>query len=164
MTCKLSIILSKGSLRVLKKLLKIDATVNKRTGCHKSKAHTDGYSAFQSQDSDYDRYARYNGIDIPCPFSLDNDKTDDNNNYNWIDTNPNSVPLVDRLGTLLRPQTAAPGSTSQTSSSPICSPRGVSKAAKSAVNRPRQVCELFYLLKFIFCFIISTSVSAELFH
>ena len=90
----------------MKKLVKTHANTSKKTGNYKQMAHTDGYSAFMSNENEYQRFTLYNDIDRPPPLRIDGDTEQTGSDENR--ETPLTLPLMLKLQRACRPHTAKP--------------------------------------------------------
>ncbi|CAC5387320.1 unnamed protein product [Mytilus coruscus] len=96
-------IVKSGSIRVMKKLVKTKSNTSKRTGMHKKVAHTDGYSAFQANEDEFQRFNLYNSIELPPPLTT---KGDTKHYVTGHRESSLTLPLMLKLQRACRPHTA----------------------------------------------------------
>nr|KAG5711384.1 hypothetical protein BaRGS_006081 [Batillaria attramentaria] len=74
------ILVKSGSATVLKKLVRTNPTVSKRTGQYTDTSTTTGFFTFLSSDTDYNRWLNNRNITLPPPLTIsdsDSDQSDD---------------------------------------------------------------------------------------
>ncbi|XP_076117297.1 cyclic nucleotide-binding domain-containing protein 2-like isoform X1 [Mytilus galloprovincialis] len=96
-------IVKSGSIRVMKKLVKTKSNTSKRTGLHKKVAHTNGYSAFQANEDEFQRFNLYNSIELPPPLTTKNSTKHDVTGHRESSL---TLPLMLKLQRACRPHTA----------------------------------------------------------
>ena len=100
----MSLVFHKGSIRVMKKLVKTKANTSKRNGLYKKLANCDGYKAFQSAEEEYQRFILYNNIETPPPLT----RYGDDESIISLNREESSLtlPLMLKLQRACRPRTA----------------------------------------------------------
>lgn len=87
----------------MKKLVKTKSNTSKRTGLHKKVAHTNGYSAFQANEDEFQRFNLYNSIELPPPLTTKNSTKHDVTGHRESSL---TLPLMLKLQRACRPHTA----------------------------------------------------------
>ncbi|KAK7503360.1 hypothetical protein BaRGS_00005281 [Batillaria attramentaria] len=86
-----------GSATVLKKLVRTNPTVSKRTGQYTDTSTTTGFFTFLSSDTDYNRWLNNRNITLPPPLTISDSDTD--METDWPSTMHRARPLTSVGGT-----------------------------------------------------------------
>ncbi|XP_067685461.1 cyclic nucleotide-binding domain-containing protein 2-like [Haliotis asinina] len=125
-------VVKSGSVTVLKKLVKAQPTLNKKTGRYHQVAHTSGYLAFQSNVIAYSRYLAYNNRTLPSPLSLslNSSFTTDSDVTQSSDVTDDVDGFLRRATRVNRPMTCSPQRKLEVASGPRMSKSAVCRVQK----------------------------------